>query len=80
MTMPIFNLCLSSTQLASWLYAPAAPCLDWRLASSPTNNLRSRARVLPQLCPSPDPGSNESELQLEVVPIEWDGTREPMCF
>jgi hypothetical protein len=80
MTMPIFILCLSSTHFASWLYASAAPSLDWRLASSPTNNLCSRARFLPQLCPSPDPVANESELPLEVVPIESDGTREPMCF
>jgi hypothetical protein len=78
--MPNFALCLKALLSASWLYAPAAPRKDWRLASLPSTISRSRARPLPQLCPSPDPGPNESESFLEVVPIESDGMREPMSF
>jgi hypothetical protein len=33
--------------------------------------------ICPVLCPSPEPGDNGP---VEVVPLDWDGTREPMRF
>jgi hypothetical protein len=61
-TMPSFKTVHFQHQAASWLCAPAAFSVDWRHARSPTNNFRSRARVFPRLCPSPDPATNEHEL------------------
>jgi hypothetical protein len=69
MTMPTFELCLEHFAVHRG-YAPRQPLrlIGTSLLLRP-KNLGSRARVLPQLCPSPDPVSNESECNSRSYPL-----------
>jgi hypothetical protein len=56
--------------------------LDWTPSLAPTHS-RGPHPALPDLCPSPEPGTNGRRAPVRVslhLSVEWDGMRERTCF